>query len=83
MPPTPNRRRPAALPPDVEKLCASCPPMLDRHGAARVISQHFFQISPRTLQSWPLATVRLNGRAHAETRAWLEHAAQMMRDAAA
>jgi hypothetical protein len=59
MPPTPNRRRPAALP------------------------QHFFQISPRTLQSWPLATVRLNGRAHAETRAWLEHAAQMMRDAAA
>ena len=36
---------------------------LTRIEAATLISREFFQISPRTLERWPLTVRRLNGRA--------------------
>ena len=49
--------------PDLGEL----PVRLPRDIAAELISKHFFQVSPRSMERWPLAWRRLNGRAHCET----------------
>jgi len=55
----------AALPaePDLSKL----PARVDRATAAALVTRYFFSVSPRTLEAWPLATRRVNGKAHIET----------------
>ena len=44
------------------------PVRVPRDVAAALLSQYFFKISPRTLERWPLAWRRLNGKAHCETK---------------
>jgi hypothetical protein len=43
------------------------PVRVDRETGAELLSKYFFKISPRTLERWPLAWRRLNGKAHCET----------------
>jgi hypothetical protein len=40
---------------------------MSRDEAAAMLSRHFFPISKRTLERWPLAIRRVNGRALYET----------------
>jgi hypothetical protein len=39
-----------------------------RDAGAKLIKKYYFEISPRSLERWPIPWRRLNGRAHAETR---------------
>ena len=57
------------------------PRNVDRKTAAELVTLHFFQAAPRSLEVWPLRWVFVNGRAHCETRA-LFACAQEMLDAA-
>ena len=50
------------------------PRRLDRRLAAQVVSKHFFPVSPRTLERWPLTWRRINGRALADTAELLAEA---------
>ncbi len=50
------------------------PRRLDRRLAAQVVSTHFFPVSPRTLERWPLTWRRINGRALADTEELLAEA---------
>jgi hypothetical protein len=50
------------------------PPRMHRSRAAEVVSQHFFDISPRTIERWDVPVRIINGRAYMETRALLEEA---------
>ena len=50
------------------------PRRMDRRLAARVLSDHFFPISPRTLERWPVTWRRINGRALCETSELLAEA---------
>ena len=50
------------------------PQRMDRRAAAKLISQTFFPVSPRSLERWPLATRILNGRALLETREVIAYA---------
>ena len=43
------------------------PRRLDRKTAAQIVSHYYFPISPRTLEKWPVAWRRVNGRALVET----------------
>ena len=49
--------------PDLSHL----PRRVDRRTAAELIRRHFFPVSHRTLEAWPLTTRRVNGRALIET----------------
>lgn len=44
------------------------PVRVPRDVAAELITRFFFEISPRTLERWPLTWRRLNGKAHCETK---------------
>jgi hypothetical protein len=44
------------------------PVRVPRDRAAELVTQIYFEISPRTLERWPLVWRRLNGKAHCETR---------------
>lgn len=47
---------------------ASDPPVrVDRRQAAALVSQLFFPVSPRTIETWPLMIRRVNGKATLET----------------
>ena len=50
------------------------PRRIDRRLAAQVVSDHFFPVSPRTLERWPLTWRRINGRALADTEELLAEA---------
>lgn len=55
---------------DVSEVSTSnmtLPKRVDRKVGAQLVSQHYFPISPRTLECWPLTWQRLNGRALVET----------------
>jgi hypothetical protein len=69
MPRPQNNALPLSLPaePDLEKL----PRYGDRRQLAQIHEQYYGRISPRTLESWPLPWRISNGRAVAETRAFL------------
>ena len=43
------------------------PVRVDRKTAAALVTQHFFPVSPRTVEAWPLTIRRVNGRATMET----------------
>jgi hypothetical protein len=60
--------------PDLTEL----PVRLSRDTAAKLLSQYFFEVSPRTLERWPVAWRQLNGRAHAETAELFTHAESML-----
>jgi hypothetical protein len=49
--------------PDLDGL----PVRVPRDTAAKLVSQYFFQVSPRSMERWNLAWRRVNGRAHCET----------------
>ena len=49
----------APAPPDISTL----PPLVDRRTAAALVTQHFFPVSPRTLEAWEVECIRLNGKA--------------------
>ena len=49
----------APAPPDVSTL----PALVDRRTAAALVTQHYFPVSPRTLEAWEVECVRLNGKA--------------------
>src|SRR3954453_18039410 len=48
------------LPPDL-------PRRADRRTGAKLVTQHFFPVSHRTLEAWPLTWRRVNGKAVCET----------------
>ncbi len=55
------------------------PPRVDRKGGATVLyAQVGLQVSPRTLETWPLATRLLNGRATLDTAELLAHGRAML-----
>lgn len=62
---------------DLENL----PARMDRRTAAAVISRHFFPISHRTLETWPVRWRVVNGKALAETAEILTFAAQKLNGA--
>jgi hypothetical protein len=57
------------------------PPRVDRKTGADLVTRHFFPISPRTLEAWPLTWRLVNGKAVCET-AELFEVAQAKLDAA-
>lgn len=46
---------------------ADYPVRMDRNGLAAFITKHFFSVSPRSLERWPLTWRHVNGKAHADT----------------
>lgn len=60
---------------------ATLPVRVDRRVGAVLVTRHFFPISRRTLEAWPLSWRRVNGRAVCET-AELFAAARAKLDAA-
>jgi hypothetical protein len=42
------------------------PKRAPREELARLVTRYYFQISPRTLERWPIRWLHLNGRAHGE-----------------
>lgn len=57
---------------------ATLPVRVPRDIAADLLSKYFFQISPRSLERWPLIWRRLNGKAHCETIALFAMAGSMV-----
>jgi hypothetical protein len=52
-----------ASPPDLQDL----PVRLTRKQAAKLVSHHYFEVSPRSLERWPISWRWINGRAHCLT----------------
>lgn len=46
---------------------AGLPKFLTRPEAAKLVRERYFPVSPRSLETWPLLTRRVNGRALHET----------------
>ena len=57
------------------------PQRVTRDRAAELVTQRYFEVSPRTLERWPLAWRRLNGKAHCETQELFALAEQMLASA--
>lgn len=49
-----------AVPPDA-------PTRVDRRASAELVSRHFFPVSHRTIEAWPLVWRHVNGKAVVET----------------
>jgi hypothetical protein len=58
-----SRSQPADLPPDLLELLTQQPENVDRRTGADLVTRHFFPVSYRSLEAWPLPTRRVNGRA--------------------
>lgn len=71
------------MPKNLDILQEKLPVRLDRRIAAELISLHFFPISPRTLERWPIGWRRINGKALAETADILAEAKRQVDAAAA
>jgi hypothetical protein len=67
--------------PTIAKLLATLPTRVPRDDAASLVTRHFFRVSSRTLERWPVAATLVNGRAHIETGE-LFRVAQKMLDGA-
>ena len=63
--------------PDFTKL----PTRVDRRTGAELLTRYMFPVSHRTLEAWPLQTVRVNGRALYDTRGLFEFARQKLANA--
>jgi hypothetical protein len=60
---------------------AEVPRRVDRKTGAELVTRHFFPVSPRSLEAWPLPWLHVNGKAVCET-AELFAVAQAKLDAA-
>jgi hypothetical protein len=56
--------RPA--PDDTERHIPDLPARVDRRTAAELVTEHYFRVSPRSLEAWPLSWRCINGKAHCE-----------------
>ncbi|NKE45148.1 hypothetical protein HB662_10185 [Roseomonas frigidaquae] len=60
---------PAETKADTDEIdLASLPRRVDRRAAADLVSRHFFPVSPRTVEAWPLTVRRVNGKALLEVQ---------------
>jgi hypothetical protein len=80
-----NRQTPPAAPragtpfyADYNALLANLPVRVPRDKGADLVTQYFFEVSARSLERWPLAWRRVNGRAHAETAELFQHAQRVL-----
>jgi hypothetical protein len=53
---------------------ATLPANLDKRGAAQLITKHFFPVSYRSLERWPLTWRQVNGRSITPTKDLLAEA---------
>jgi hypothetical protein len=60
----------SAARPDLTKL----PVRVTREEGAALVTQFYFKVSPRSLERWPIAWRRLNGKAHGDTVDLFRHA---------
>lgn len=61
-------------PPDLGGL----PARVARPRAAELVTEHYFEISARTLERWPLRWLRVNGKAHCNVAELFAIAEQML-----
>jgi hypothetical protein len=59
---TSNTKR-ASLPPNIVAVLKQQPENVDRRTGAELVTRHFFPVSYRTIEAWPLPTRRVNGKA--------------------
>jgi hypothetical protein len=59
------------FPVELQQILGTLPINLDRRAAAAAITKYIFPVSHRTLERWPVATRRVNGRAVGATKDWL------------
>ena len=71
MPPTPNSTDRDRL---TERILDGSPTYWDRRQAAGLLREHLFPVHERSLERWPVPTRRINGRALALGRDWLDEA---------
>jgi hypothetical protein len=64
--------------PRVAALLANLPTRVPRDAAAALVTRHFFRVSKRSLERWPVSVRRLNGRAHVETAELFDVAQKML-----
>jgi len=50
----------------VQQALSRLPKRAPRPELARLITHHYFQVSPRTLERWPISWLTLNNRAHGD-----------------
>jgi hypothetical protein len=60
------------LPGYLIEILADQPQNVDRRAGADLVTRHFFPVSRRTLEAWPLPTQHVNGKAIVKTRALFE-----------
>ena len=75
---------PGAAPvrPRISDLLATLPARVPRDDAASLVTRHFFRVSGRTLERWPIMVTVVNGRAHIETSELFQVAQEMLDRAA-
>ena len=59
-------------PPEIKAALASAPANADRRVAADLITRHFFPVSHRSLETWPVPVRLVNGRAVTPTAIWFQ-----------
>ena len=62
---------------DLTKLPVNC----NRRQLAEIITQHFFKVSPRSLERWPLQWRHVNGQAVCSTADGVEEARKRLQAA--
>jgi hypothetical protein len=72
-----------SLPPALAALLEQLPPRVPREQAGQLISRHFFAVSHRTMERWPISWRRLNGKAHCETAELFAEAQRVLDEAPA
>lgn len=65
--------------PDLTKL----PVRVTREEGAELVTRFYFKVSPRSLERWPIAWRRLNGKAHGDTVDLFRHAEAVVANAPA
>jgi hypothetical protein len=69
-----NRQNQPQLPQYLVELLDTLPVRVDRRTGAKLVTQHIFPVSHRTLEKWPLPVQHVNGYAVIATRALFEAA---------
>jgi hypothetical protein len=65
--------------PDLDQL----PVRVPRDVAAQLVTEYYFEVSPRTMERWPLTWRRLNNKAHCDVTELFGLAEAMLADAPA
>lgn len=68
----------ATVRPTITKLLATLPTRVPRDDAASLVTRHFFRVSSRTLERWPVVVTVVNGRAHIDTSELFQVAQTML-----